>query len=187
MASLAFASKLPRKGGVMQVKAIQKRRNCYAALFAVCVLLIIWFAIKLMAVKTFIFISLSLALLMLLIRQNRLLSDASLIWENRILEVPSAVLYLPSGKGRKDAEETIVSTFGILIGSKIYKWGSEGVHGVRLSAIAIDRARIHLTFGDRAKTMQVELLHGLVDEQAVLAVKQRLWRETGVIATIIGW
>jgi hypothetical protein len=31
------------------------------------------------------------------------------------------------------------------MGSKIYKWGSDGVHGVRLKAIEIDRARVYLT------------------------------------------
>lgn len=80
-----------------------------------------------------------------------------------------------------------MSTSGILIGSKIYKWGCEGVDGVRLSAIEIDRAKIYLTFGDGAKTMRVELLHGMADEQAVMDVKQRLWHETGIIARISGW
>ncbi len=171
----------------MQMKAIRKRRNCYAALFAIGVFLATWFAVKLMIVKAIVFAVISLASLVLLIRHNRLVVDASLIWDNRILVVPSAALYLPGGKGKKDVEETIVSTFGVLIGNKIYKWGSDGVHGVQLCAIKIDRAWIHLTFGDGAKTMRVELLHGLVDEQMVLAVKHKLWRETGVVAMISGW
>lgn len=171
----------------MRMKAIQKRRNCYAVLFAITVFLAIWFAVKLMIVKAIVFAFISLASLVLLIRQNRLVFDASLIWDNRILVVPSAALYLPGGKGKKDVEETIVSTFGVLVGNKTYKWGSDGLHGVRLRSIEIDRAKICLTFGDGAQSMRVELLHGLVDEQGVLAVKQKLWRETGVLATISGW
>lgn len=59
--------------------------------------------------------------------------------------------------------------------------------GVRLRTIEIDRARIYLTFGDGGETMRVELLHGITDEQAVMDVKQKLWRETGVTAVIHGW
>jgi hypothetical protein len=80
-----------------------------------------------------------------------------------------------------------VSTFGILIGSRIYKWNSNGMHGVRLNMIEIDRARIYLTFGDGAETMRVELLHGITDEQVVMDAKQKLWQETGVTAVIDGW
>lgn len=171
----------------MQMKAILRRRNGYSALLAVCVLLTAYFFVKLITMTAFIFAVVSMALLMLLIKQNRLVFDARLIWNNRILVVPSAVIYLPDDKERKNTEETIVSTFGILTGSKIYKWGSDGVHGVRLCAIKIDQAWIYLTFGNGAKTIRVELLHGLVDEQTVLAVKQRFWRETGVVAVISGW
>jgi hypothetical protein len=129
----------------------------------------------------------SMAMLTLLVRQSRLLYYARLIWDNRILVVPSAVISIWDSKGKRDMEETVVSTFGILIGSKIYKWGCEGVYGVRLSAIEIDRTRIYLAFGDGAETMRVELLHGMADEHAVMDVKQRLWCETGVTAKISGW
>jgi hypothetical protein len=30
-------------------------------------------------------------------------------------------------------------------------------------------------------------MHGMADEQAVMDVKERLWRETGVTAIISGW
>lgn len=169
------------------MKAIIRKRNGYSALLAVCVLLTAYFFVKLITMTAFIFAVVSMALLMLLIKQNRLVFDARLIWNNHILVVPSAVIYLPDDKERKNTEETIVSTFGILTGSKIYKWGSDGVHGMRLCAIKIDQAWIYLTFGNGAKTIRVELLHGLVDEQTVLAVKQRFWRETGVVAVISGW
>ena len=74
-----------------------------------------------------------------------------------------------------------------MIGSKIYKWGRTGVDGVRLNTVDIDRTRIYLTFGDGTKTIRIELLHGMADEQAMKEVKERLWRETGVKAIISGW
>jgi hypothetical protein len=179
--------KLYYKGSVMHMKAIQKRRNGYAVLFAVSICLTMWFAVRLMVETTFIFSVLSITLLILLIRQNRLLYDAKLIWENRILAMPSAVVSILESERRSDEEETVVSTFGILMGSKIYKWGSDGVHGVRLKAIGIDRARVYLTFGDGTETKRVELLHDITDEQTVMAMKQKLWDETGVMARICDW
>lgn len=169
------------------MKAIRKQRIYYTIFFAVSVFLTAWFAMKLLVVMAFLFGAASIALLMILVRQSRLLYDASLIWDNPILTVPSAVISISGGERKRATEETVVSTFGILIGSKIYKWGMNGVRGVRLNAIRIDRTRIYLTFGDESETMQVELLHGMTDKQEVMDVKQRLWRETGVKAIISGW
>jgi hypothetical protein len=171
----------------MQMKTLQYWRNCYAGLLAISVLLTAWYAVKQVLDAAFIFGSISIALLTLLVKQNRLLYDASLIWDNRILAVPSAVISRSDSKENSIAEEAVVSTFGILIGSNIYKWGCDGVRGVRLKAIEIDPMRIYLSFGDNVKNMQVELLHGMTDKQEVIDVKQRLWRETGVTAIINGW
>jgi hypothetical protein len=88
---------------------------------------------------------------------------------------------------KKDNEKTVVSTFGILIGSEIYRWGLDGVHSVRLHTAQIDKERMYLTFGDSAQTMRVELLHGMTQKQAVLDAAQKLLRETGVTADITGW
>ncbi len=88
---------------------------------------------------------------------------------------------------KKGAEETVVSTFGILIGSEIYRWGLDGVDGVRLHTAQIDREWMVLTFGDAAQAMRVELLHGMIEKQAVLDAVQKLLRETGVMADITGW
>lgn len=169
------------------MKVIQKRRDSYAVLFIISVILAAWFTVRLMPKAAFVFGIASVAFFMLLIRQNRLLFDAGLIRDNPILSVTSAVVYTTNGQGKRDVQEAIVSTFGILIGSRIYKWNCDGMCGARLRAIEIDRARIYLTFGDGAETMRVELLHGITDEQAVMGVKQKLWRETGVTAVIHGW
>lgn len=82
------------------MKAIRKRRNGYAVLFAIGVFLTAWFAVKLMTETALVFGAASIALLMLLVRQSRLLYNACLIWDNRILAVPSAVISISCGKGK---------------------------------------------------------------------------------------
>ncbi|MGI5879551.1 MAG: hypothetical protein ACOX6L_03000 [Syntrophomonadaceae bacterium] len=169
------------------MKLIRKRRNGYALLFAASICLTVWLGVTFMAEAAFAFGAISVASLLFLVRQSRLLYDATLIWDNRILVVPSALISMAGGQGKNDTDETVVSTFGMLIGSKIYRWGLHGVHGVRLNAVEIDKGRMVLTFGDAAKTMRVELLHGMTEQQAVLDVAQKLLHETGVTASIIGW
>ena len=83
------------------MEAIQKLRNGYAVLFAVSIcltVLTVWFGVRPMVAITFIFAVLNITLLILLIRQNRLLYDAKLIWENRILAMPSAVVSILGSK-----------------------------------------------------------------------------------------
>jgi len=169
------------------MKLIRKRRNGYALLLAASICLTVWFGKAFMLEAVFAFGAISLISLLLLVRQSRLLYDATLIWDNRILVVPSALISMPGSQMKKDTEETLVSTFGILIGSEIYRWGLDGLHGVRLHTAHIDKERMYLTFGDAAQTMRVELLHGMTGKQAVLDAAQKLWHETGVTADITGW
>ena len=169
------------------MKLIRKRRNGYALLFAASICLAVWLGVTSMLEVVFAFGAISLISLLLLVRQSRLLYDATLIWDNRILAVPSAVISMPGHQMKKDTEETVVSTFGVLIGSRIYRWGLDGVHGVRLSAVQIDKERMYLTFGDKDQTMRVELLHGMLHKQTVVEATQKLWHETGVQAEISDW
>lgn len=168
----------------MRMKAIKNRGKCYTVFFVVSICLTAWFSVKLMLEAAFVSAALNIILLMLLVRQSRLLYNANLILNNRILSVPSVIIYMSGVKERMDTEEITVSTFGIMVGSKIYKWGCDGMYGVRLNAVEIDRSRIHLTFSDGINTMRTELLHGMVDEQTVMRVKQKLLCETGVEAAI---
>jgi len=179
--------KMNTGGGLVQMKLICKRRNGYALLFAASICLAVWLGMAFMLEAVLALGAISLISLLLLVRQSRLLYDATLIWDNRILAVPSALISMPGRQMKKDTEETVVSTFGILIGSEIYRWGLDGVHGVRLSAVQIDKERMYLIFGDAAQTMRVELLHGMTQKQAVLDAAQKLLRETGVTADITGW
>jgi hypothetical protein len=187
---MLFETSFPKMntgGGLVQMKLIRKRRNGYALLFAASICLAVWLGATFMLEVVFAFGAISLISLLLLVRQSRLLYDATLIWDNRILAVPSALISMPGRQMKKDTEETVVSTFGILIGSEIYRWGLDGVHGVRLHTAHIDQERMYLTFGDAAQTMRVELLHGMTQKQAVLDAAQKLLRETGVTADITGW
>jgi hypothetical protein len=172
---------------MVQMKSIRKRCNGYVLLFVASICLAVWSGMAFSLEAALAFGAISLISLLLLLRQSRLLYDATLIWDNRILAVPSALISMPSRQMKKDTGETVVSTFGILIGSDIYRWGLDGVHGVRLSAVQIDKERMYLTFGDKDQTMRVELLHGMAQKQAVLDAAQKLLRETGVTAVVNGW
>lgn len=169
------------------MKLIRKRRNGYVLLFTASISLVVWLGVTFMLEVVFAFGAISLISLLLLVRQSRLLYDATLIWDNRILAVPSALISMPGRQMKKDTEETVVSTFGILIGSEIYRWGLDGVHGVRLHTADIDQERMYLTFGDKDQTMRVELLHGMLHKQTVVEAAQKLWHETGVEAEIRNW
>jgi hypothetical protein len=170
-----------------QMKIIRKRRNIYALTLAVSICLSVWLCTIFLLEAALAFGAISLIYLLLLVRESRRLYDATLIWDNRIISVPSALISIPGCQMKKDIEETVVSTFGILIGSQIYRWGLDGVHGVRLHAAHIDQERMYLTFGDTSETMRVELLHGMTQKQAVLDAAQKLFHETGVKADITGW
>ena len=169
------------------MKSIRKRRNGYALMFAASICLAVWLGATFMLEVVFALGAISLISLMLLVREGRRLYDATLIWDNRILAVPSALISMPGRQMKKDTEETVVSTFGVLIGSRIYRWGLDGVHGVRLHTAHVDQERMYLTFGDAAQTMRVELLHGMTQKQALLDATQKLLHETGVTADITGW
>ena len=169
------------------MKSIRRRRNGYILLFIGSIGLAVWLGVSFTLEAAIVFGSISLISLLLLVRQNRLLYDATLIWDNRILAVPSALISISGYPMKKDTEETVVSTFGILIGSEIYRWGLDGVHGIRLRTAHIDQERIVLTFGDAAQIMQVELPHGMTQKQAVQDAAQKLLHETGVRVEIIGW
>jgi hypothetical protein len=55
-------------------------------------------------------------LLILLIKEKKLLKDAELIWDNPILMVPLAVVSTENGQKRRVNEQTVLSVFGILWG-----------------------------------------------------------------------
>lgn len=169
------------------METIRKRRNIYAILLCASILLTVWLSMVFGIEATFVVGTISIAVLLLLLKQNNLLYDATLIWDNRILAVTSALISVPGVKDKKHSSEIVLSTFGILVDDKIYRWGLDGLYGVRLSSIEIGKKRLYLTFGDVSETMRVEMLHGMTELQEVMEVAQKLLRETGITAKIVGW
>lgn len=169
------------------MKSIRKAYDRYALLFLISSFLAMWFGRSSIYEASFVFGIICIVSLLLFMRQSRLLYDARLIWDNPILLVSSVLISIPDHQTKKDAEETVVSTFGVLIGSKVYRWGLDGVHGVRLHKVYIDEEWMHLTFGDENQTMKIELLHGIGQKQQMLDAAEKLLHETGIAAKITGW
>ncbi len=167
--------------------SIHRKRNYYALFFVISTLFTLWFALQFIEEAAFIFGCVSIVLLIFMIRQGRLLYDARLICDNCIFKVPSATVSVLNSEVKIAVDETVVSTFGLLIGNKLYKWGYHGAYGIKLKAIEIDRERIYLTFGDGEDTLRVALLHGITNEQEVMDIKQKFWRETGIDTVVKGW
>ena len=169
------------------MKAIKNRRNRYAALSVVAILLTVLFIVTQKPEAAIACGGLTAVALILLYRQSRFFYVASVIVDSRILAVPSSVITIKKGINETAQEEAIVSTFGLLLGDKVYKWGWDGVYGTRLREVRIDKEHICLSFGDDGKMLRVELLHGLTDKQSVLEFTRKLWHETGVQPEISDW
>lgn len=166
------------------MKLIRKRCYEYALMFAASISLAMWLGMAFMVEAVFAFGLISVISFILLVRQSRLLYDARLIWDNRILSVPSVLMSMPDCKIKKDTWDTVVSTFGILIGNEIFRWGLDGLHGAKLLTVQIDTKRMYLTFGTVTQTMEVELLHGITEKQELEDIVKKLFYETGVSAVI---
>lgn len=171
----------------MLMKEIAKRRNTLAILLTASLVLTAWFLVQRIPEGALVCGAGSAVLLVLLVIQFRRLHDARLLLDNRILTVPSAVISEPESGRTTELTETVVSTFGVLIGGRIYLWGCDGVRGTRLRAVGIDGGRISLTLGGANQTLCIELPHGLTDKQAVLEICRTLEHETGVKAAVSGW
>ena len=171
----------------MYLRSIGRRYNCYGLLLTLCLfLLTVWLEPTQNVGVSIVWILLIVLLIGLFIRQNQILQTARLIWDNRILVVPAA--HLDKGSGAVQAvDEKVLSTFGIMSAGYIYEWGCRGLEGVRLRAIEIDQKKMWLSFGNKRNVIQLEFQHGIDTKQNVLEVVEKLWRETGVMATIRGW
>jgi len=169
------------------VKSIKNRRNIYAALSAAVILLTVLLLITQKTEAAITCGGLTAVALIMLYRQSRLLGAAMVIYDSRILTVPSSVVISENRSNQTQAEETVVSTFGLLLGNEVYQWGCEGVYGVRLREVRIDKEHICLSFGADGEMLRVKLLHGLTDRQSVMEITQKIWHETRVQAEISDW
>lgn len=166
------------------MKTIRRKRNCYALLLPASVFAVLWFALRHLPVAALCSGAAGMILLILFIRQNRRLYRAELIRDNPILTMTPAIVSRPGDGQKQYGEETVVSTFGVMVGGKIYAWGYDGV---RLDSIEISREKLYLRFGKADEILYMELLHGLTGLREVKEVIQKLLYETGVKAELSGW
>lgn len=164
------------------MKAIRRRRRGYVLLLLGSLCLTLGSAVGFKTGVTFGCGATVIISLTLLSKQSRLFHQAKLIWENPILFVSCDTAPI-----RQERETTIVSTFGLWDGGKIHEWGRRGIRGVRLISTEIHKGKINLSFGNEGETTWAELMHGITDKEEAFDVKEKLWRETGVTATIVGW
>ncbi len=169
------------------MNTIRKGWSIYAIISVVCVLSTVMFASMQEIEASISCAAICTTSLILFYRQNRLLYAARLICDNRILTVPSSIAKTENRLSKKTMEETVVSTFGLLLGNKVYQWGCDGICGIRLHEVWLDREHICLTFGVDGNKLHVELMHGMTDSQSILEITQKLWHETGVQAKVSGW
>jgi len=178
---------LSAKGMRIPMKAMRKRRDALALALLVALALAIWFLRRGKPEAALVLGFEIAALIAIFVSLSRRLRHARLILDTPILTVPSAVISEPESGRTMRLEETVVSTFGVLVGGRVYRWGCEGVHGARLSAIEIDRGLISLTFGGVQQSMRIDLPHGTSDREKVLDICRSLEYETGVAASVSGW
>lgn len=155
------------------MKIIKKWRNIFALVFIICFILTIYFVFSQAVKNAVVFGFISTLTLIRFIKQYKLYCDAKLICDNCILSVP--------------LEQTIMSNFGLLIRNKVYKWGTDGVRGNRLTSIKLDSQYIYLTFGTKGDTLLLKILHGITDSQQITDLTEKLWYETGVQTEIHQW
>lgn len=169
------------------MESIKRSRSIIIWVFINCILFTLVFVALQKTKLTVACVAFSIISFVLLFHQSRLYSAAKLIYENRILMVPTSVVTTKNSTDKKTAEETIVSTFGLILGNKVYKWGCDGIRGVRLNTVQMDHDHIRLTFGVDHKRFSVEMLHCLTDKQSVIEIAKKILHETGVQTQISGW
>lgn len=162
------------------MRFIGRRYMCYGLLLALSVFFTVWLDPRQYAGASILWSFLIVLLMGLFIRQSQIVQGAKLIWDNRIL-----VISVRTGTAQV-VDEVVLSTFGLLSAGYIYDWGRRGLWGIRLKAIEVDRKKMCLCFGNKRHAIRIEFRHGIDTKENILEVTDKLWRETGVKATIQG-
>lgn len=117
----------------------------------------------------------------LLVRQYYKLRRTQLIYDNPIVHLPLALLFEADKEEGLALEEVLLSTFGLVVGGRIYFWG---LKGSRLISAFIDSKTLAFTFGRAGELRSIEILHNLKDENLKTLV-DKLYHETGVRAKFL--
>jgi len=168
----------------MYLRSIRRRYTFCALLLALSIFCTVWFDPRQMDFS----IAWSLVIVFLVgffVRQSQMFQTAKLIWDNRILVI-SRTFSDKRSRTTQEVDEMVLSTFGMLSSGQLYEWGRRGLWGVRLKTMDLDPKKMRLSFGNESQAMWLEFEHGIESKQKILEVVQKLWRETGVEATIQG-
>lgn len=119
-----------------------------------------------------------------LVRLCRRYLTARLIVENEIIGIsPAQITTLRDGRENAPGK-VVVSPFGILIGSRPYKFNCDNV---KLISVEFTREAVLLRFGAEDETYDLRLLHGLSERPEVESIAKKIKYETGVTPAIAGW
>lgn len=167
------------------MEAIRKRLVLLLCLFAAGVLSSLYFSLGRELVPALFCSSATAALLPMLLRQWTQLGVARLILDSQILQVCSATVSSRQGSSGQwkpgISSQITVSTFGVLMNDRAYKWGCDGI---KLETAEIGHDTLSLTFGDRERVYRVKLLHGLCELAEVDSLVEKLRYETGVVPVV---
>lgn len=128
----------------------------------------------------------TIILIGLWVRENNKMKMATLIVENKILQINSVVVSHKKGKRSKMEDskgiEVLISYFGILLDSKIIKFNQEHI---RLKAVEIQHGFISITYGTDEWIKNIRLICSILDEEQLKRLSEKFEYETGIKPTIL--
>ena len=167
------------------MKVIQRRLRILIALVIMMLLIsiillvkgLVLFTIDMRVVFALLLLVVAAQVCLLILEYGRY-NAAKLIIENKILDIQVAKIEQNSA----DAIEFIVSCFGVLLGSKVIKFNTDGI---RLKEIEIADNTICIVYGKDKKSKSIRLLHGPIDKDEIKEIAERFKYETGIAPNII--
>lgn len=118
-------------------------------------------------------------------RGVRVYASAKLVIDNRIIGICPATISA-SGDNAASARqviECVLSPFGLLVGSNVYKFGRDGI---RLYTIDIGDSCISVDFGSEAQRWTATLLHEPLSQEDVSRLVEKAAYETGITPSLSG-
>lgn len=176
------------------MKAIRQRLYTLGALCGLCLLtsfaLIAWnLQFHTLNGNSLVIVSSSLAILLfgLSVREYRKLAFAGLIVENKIMLIQAARAEQKSQKYNTivlsaEAMDIYISCFGILLGSRIINFNTEGIH---LKKVDIGKDFINIYYGKGEKDEFLRLLHRAIEKKELTDILEQFYHETGIIPNIV--
>ncbi len=115
------------------------------------------------------------------------LAFARLIMDNIIISITTARTEQRSQCNnstviQSDVVDIYVSCFGILLGTKVIKFNTEGI---QLKKVDIGRDFISIYFGKGSRDQFIQLLNRSMNESEILEVSEKFRRETGITPKIV--